>query len=233
MADIADKGVRGMLCIFRMKKDTEAGTATAHEIGAGAERIELGPGARKLTSAGALEAYGPNDDPAPVLRKFTCGPERREVENPAPLLDESRRPDISYGGAEYNITVNFPIGSSLYGKQSETLKRLLKWDQEPSTIKKEFPLGRYGIRNDAMPFQDCEPNADAGYLLSMVKADWDLAFDSFIPVTIVMRHAGESDRLNTGWRLTAENPAAALAADRATYMRRDGTANNEDPGDRP
>ena len=215
-------GARGMLCIFRMKDGTLAADEGAHETGDKAERIELGPGARDVTAAGALDDYT-NPNLQPVLRKFTCGPERRDVENPAPLLDESRRPDISYGGAEYNITVNFPMSSDVYDDQSLTLKRLLEWDQTPSTIKKEFPLGRYGIRNNALPYQDCEPNQDAGYLLSMVKADWDLAFDSFVPVTIVMRHAGKSSRLNTGWRL-AEKTAATPSQPRVLTYRR-----NDDP----
>ena len=207
---------RGMICIYRMLEAAVTGPdkdvyTEAHEDGAaaGVEKIELGPGAGPPNGAAAPAGY---EATAPVLRKFTCGPERREVENPAPLLDESRRPDISYGGAEYNITVNFPVGSSRYQDRSATLAQLLKWDQEPSTIKKLFPLGRYGIRNDAFPYQDCEPTATSGYLLSMVKADWDLAFDSIVPVTIVMRHAGAADRLNTGaYRTSADADAPAYA----------------------
>ena len=173
-------------------------SANAHEDGAAlVERIELGPGAGPPNGAAMPAGY---DATAPVVRMISVGPQRREVENPAPLLDEMRRPDISYGGSEYTITINVPVGSLRYVEQSDTLKQINRWLQGSSTIKKEFPNGRYGVRNDAYPFLDCEPTADAGYQLSAAPANWDMAIDSFIPVTLTLRHVGESSRLNTGWR---------------------------------
>ena len=185
-----------MICIYRMSPGVT--TANAHEDGAAlGQRIELGPGAGPPNGAALPAGY---DATAPVVRMISAGPARRDVENPAPLLDEMRRPDISYGGVEYTITVNFPIGSLRYAAQSATLKLLNEWLQQSSTIKKEFPNGRYGLRNDAYPFLDCEPTAAAGYQLSAAPANWDMQFDSFIPVTLTLRHVGDSGRLNTGWR---------------------------------
>ena len=185
-----------MIGIYRMMPGVTA--ANAHEDGAaGVERIELGPGAGPPNGAALPAGYA---NTAPVVRMISAGPKRHDSENPSPLLDELRRPDISYGGVEYTITINVPVGSLRYDAQSETLKQLNRWLHESSTIKKTFPSGRYGLRNDAYPFLDCEPDATAGYQLAAAPANWDMAIDSFIPVTLTLRHVGDSGRLNTGWR---------------------------------
>ena len=217
MAEDNVPGRRGMICIYRMQ---DAAVAGSHEDSAHVQKVEFGPGARKPnTSTFRAQDYLPETDAA-VLRAFTCGPERREVENPAPLLDASRRPDISYGGAPYTITLNFPMKSNIYGEQPPTLKQLIMWDQTNSTIKGKFPNGRYGIRNDILPFLDCEPDATAGYQLTSVKPNWDLAFDSFVPVTLTLHHVGESSRLNTGRYLrTITGPSMAPVY---TYSREGG-----------
>ena len=202
--------IRGPLCIFRMGPDAVAGTAhedtqTVTMRRRHVEKVEFGKGSGPPDGAAIPAGYAALE---PVIRKFSVGPQRRDVENPAPLLDESRRPDISYGGAEYNLTINFPIGSSRYSDMSATLRRLMKWEQESSQIKGKFPWGRYGVRNDAMPFADCEPDDSAGYMLSMVRVDWDLAFDSYVPVTIVLKHAGDAARLDTGYYRTSTDGQA-------------------------
>ena len=235
MATSTSNGKRGMICIYRMSnaapvgshEDTDTSTDNVPHV----ERVELGPGARDIGDDGNLTKYA-NPLDAPVVRRITTGPQRRDVENPSPLLDEARRPDISYGGAEYTITVNFPIGSNLYSKQSRVLKRLLQWEQTSGNIKGRYPWGRYGVRNDAFPFLDCEPNGDAGYLLSLAQANWDYDFDSTIPITIILRHVGEASRLNTGYYLTqlaSSNPVQA-----EQYTREDGVGQDADPaGSRP
>ena len=185
----------GEVCIYRLSdgapahapagphEDTATHTGNVRHV----EKVELGRGAAE-----------PESDRSFVMG-YSAPKMRRKSDNPAPLLDDTRKPDVGFGGTLYTIRVAFYMKSNRYTDMPEALARLYRWLGSTSDIKGTYPNGRYGLRNDGLPLADCEPTREAGYKLEAVEPNWDLKFDDILPVTISLEFGGDASRLNTGF----------------------------------
>ena len=118
---------------------------------------------------------------------------RTETQNSAPLLEESRNPDVGFNGAMYVFNIFFDESVT----SSNSIAKLVSWFQDANSVKQKFRQGRFGIRNNYENAFDMLPTNVYGLKFVDFDFEHDIAFN-IKRATITLQHSGEATGIGRG-----------------------------------
>ena len=158
--------------------------------------------------------------------------DRSNTMNPAPYLEETRKPDTGFRGMRYVIkglfidtrddpdgkdddpatkTDNFPYSPTRQGAHAD-IGRLAGWFKVSSDIRGKFKNGSFGIINTRAPEFDVHPRRSDGTSpsggLKLVGLDFSEQIEYGIRTAIItLEHSGSTETIgNTDEREAPSNP---------------------------
>ena len=169
-----------------------------------------------------------NSGAATQLITYNIMIDRSQTQNPAPYLEETRKPDTGFRGMRYVIKALFRGDSSpsSYGAHSD-IEKIATWFKESSDIRGAYKNGRFGIFNERAPEFNIHPkpstatdatrNDDSGGL-KLVGLDFSEQIEYCIRTAIItLEQSGATSTIRsfiptpkiTSFSLTAGSPLSA------------------------
>ena len=164
--------VNGEICIFRMTASTDTETTITKD------KVEFDGDAAVPDGRAGITSY------SPVMS-------RGQTDNPAPFLEQNRKPDVGFSGLRYTLDVTFDESDGTSG----AIGKLRDWYAQGNDIKGVFREGRFGLRNNYRQEFDLVPSGDAGYKLAHFEISHDLLNKRLSRGIIVLEFSGDPAEL--------------------------------------